>query len=682
MSTGGIRRLSKSIKFELLIEWSFFFIFMGFLIIMNNYSNLFFHTGIELFINFIFAVVFVFAFNTYRINKNNFLLILGIGYFFVAVLGIFHMLTYTGMPFLSSMDGLKIATQFWIASRYMGAFTCLIAIIFKISPQRNINPYALFIAYFCITIFLISSICIFKVFPDCYVENVGLTSFKIVSEYVLCTAFLIIATVFFIFGKNIDKYLFVCFECFLILSGVCEMFFVSYIIPSEFTTIIGHTIMILAAYFLYKGVVETGLRKPYNLMNSDLYTADNKVKLFEEIVFNNEECLNMIINNSDNAIFVISNNKFIFANKKMAELLGAEKVEEIIGIDIEKIITDEAKCAVYRRIDNAICNKLSTPFVESKLLRLDGKIVDIEVTNSFCMYKGQPSAMVMLRDITSRRQIQLLESNIEENKKLISKATELNKMMTEFFSNISHELKTPLNVLLGAVQILSLSGNDKNKLESGKYLKTMKQNCYRLVRLVNNLIDISKFDSGYFKMNLQNYNVVSVIEDITLSVADYANNKGIDLIFDTDVEEKDMAIDLDKIERIMLNLLSNAIKFTDKGGQILVNMYDKKDNIVISVKDNGVGMPKDKLNMIFERFGQIDKTLARNSQGSGIGLSLVKSIVDMHNGDIKAFSEFGKGSEFVVKLPVRFVEDKLSSDGRLYESKVEKISIEFSDIYY
>lgn len=414
MSTGGIRRLSKSIKFELFIEWSFFFIFMAFLIIMNNYSNLFFHTGIELFINFIFAVVFVFAFNTYRINKNNFLLILGIGYFFVAVLGIFHMLTYTGMPFLSSMDGLKIATQFWIASRYMGAFTCLIAIIFKISPQRNMNPYALFITYFCITIFLISSICIFKVFPDCYVENVGLTSFKIVSEYVLCTAFLIIATVFFIFGKNIDKYLFVCFECFLILSGVCEMFFVSYVVPSEFTTIIGHTIMILAAYFLYKGVVETGLRKPYNLMNSDLYTADNKVKLFEEIVFNNEECLNMIINNSDNAIFVISNNKFIFANEKMAELLGAEKVEEIIGIDIEKIITDEAKGAVYRRIDNAICNKLSTPFVESKLLRLDGKIVDIEVTNSFCMYKGQPSAMVMLRDITSRKQIQLLESNIEE----------------------------------------------------------------------------------------------------------------------------------------------------------------------------------------------------------------------------------------------------------------------------
>lgn len=125
MSTGGIRRLSKSIKFELLIEWSFFFIFMAFLIIMNNYSNLFFHTGIELFINFIFAVVFVFSFNTYRINKNNFLLILGIGYFFVAVLGIFHTLTYTGMPFLSSMDGLKDSNSILDCFKIHGCFYML-----------------------------------------------------------------------------------------------------------------------------------------------------------------------------------------------------------------------------------------------------------------------------------------------------------------------------------------------------------------------------------------------------------------------------------------------------------------------------------------------------------------------------------------------------------------------------
>lgn len=680
-----MRKFLSSIKPEVLIEWSFFSVFMFFLFFANNHDNLFFHTSLELFINFVFILVFVFAFNTYSVNKNNFLLILGTGYFFVAILGIFHLLTYTGMPFLSKTDGLKIAIQLWIASRYMGVFTFLIAMIFILKPNKKFNPYALFVIYFSITIFVLLSIFKFNFFPDCYILNKGLTNFKIVSEYILCIGFLGTAAILARLSKNIDKHLFIYLEFFLIFSGVSEMFFTSYIAVSEWTNVVGHIITLIASYFMYKGVVEAGLKKPYNLINYDLDVAGNKLKQFEEIIFSNEQCFNMIINNSDNAIFVVSDNKFVFANKKTAELLGTENSEDIIGLDIETIMVKEFRNSAYERIKNAIFNKVSIPFTESKLLRLDKQIIDIEVTSRFCMYNESPSAMIMFRDITSRKQIQLLENSVLENKKLITKTTELNKMMIEFFSNISHELKTPLNVLLGAVQILSLPANNEHDalIQSGsnKYLKTMKQNCYRLVRLVNNLIDISKFDSGYFKLDLHNHNVVNVVEDITLSVADYAKNKGIDLIFDTDIEEKEMAIDLDKIERIILNLLSNAIKFTNEGGQILVNILDKENIIQISIKDNGVGIPRDKLNVIFERFGQVEKTLARNREGSGIGLSLVKSIVDMHDGDIKALSEFGKGSEFIIELPVRLVEEVQVCDGRLYESKVEKINIEFADIY-
>lgn len=680
-----MRKFLSSIKPEVLIEWSFFSVFMFFLFFANNHDNLFFHTSLELFINFVFILVFVFAFNTYSVNKNNFLLILGTGYFFVAILGIFHLLTYTGMPFLSKTDGLKIAIQLWIASRYMGVFTFLIAMAFILKPNKKVNAYTLFIIYFFITTFLLLSICKFKIFPDCYVIDLGLTPFKIISEYILCIAFWGTAVIFSKLSKNMDRYLFVCLEIFLIFSGISEMFFTSYIAVSEWTNVVGHIVTLIAAYFMYKGVVETGLKKPYNLINYDLNVAGNKLKEFEDIIFNNEQCFNLIINNSDNSIFVLNDNKFVFANRKTAELFGAEDTDDIVGLDVDILMPDEVKSLAYETINNVILTKGSTPFTETKLLRFDGEIIDIEISNCFCMYRGKPSTLVMFRDITSRKQIQLLENSILENKKVISKTTELNNMMIEFFSNISHELKTPLNVLLGVVQILTLpTTNEHNTLiqsGSNKYLKTMKQNCYRLVRLVNNLIDISKFDSGYFKLNLHNHNVVNVVEDITLSVADYAKNNGIDLIFDTDIEEKEMAIDLDKIERIILNLLSNSIKFTDKGGQILVSLIDKDNKVQISIKDNGVGIPKDKLNVIFERFGQVDKTLARNSQGSGIGLSLVKSIVDMHDGDIKALSEYGKGSEFIIELPVRLVEEEQISDGRLYESKVEKINIEFADIY-
>ncbi len=242
--------------------------------------------------------------------------------------------------------------------------------------------------------------------------------------------------------------------------------------------------------------------------------------------------------------------------------------------------------------------------------------------------------------------------------------------------------------MLSTLQLLNLIGANKTNTDSkdkiSKYYNIMKQNCYRLLRLVNNLIDITKIDAEYFKLNLKNENIISTIEDITLSVTDYAKNKGLDIIFDTNVEEKTMACDADKIERIMLNLLSNAIKFTSSGGSIFVNILDKDSSIMVSVKDTGVGIPKDKQLSIFKRFVQVDKSLSRKREGSGIGLSLVKSLIELHNGTIKINSEYGKGSEFIIELPVKVLpeSENITSDEDLAkESNIQRIKIEFSDIY-
>ena len=243
--------------------------------------------------------------------------------------------------------------------------------------------------------------------------------------------------------------------------------------------------------------------------------------------------------------------------------------------------------------------------------------------------------------------------------------------------------------MFSTLQLLNLIGvnksTGKNEEKVKKYYNIMKQNCYRLLRLVNNLIDITKIDAGYFKLNLKNENIIAIIEDITLSVTDYAENKGLEIIFDTDIEEKIMACDADKIERIMLNLLSNAIKFTPAGGNILVNIADKDSSIIISVKDTGIGIPLDKQESIFERFIQVDKSLSRNREGSGIGLSLVKSLVELHGGTIELVSEYGKGSEFIIEFPVKVLppenETTISDENIAKETNIEMINIEFSDIY-
>ena len=184
-----------------------------------------------------------------------------------------------------------------------------------------------------------------------------------------------------------------------------------------------------------------------------------------------------------------------------------------------------------------------------------------------------------------------------------------------------------------------------------RYLSVMKQNCYRLLRLINNLIDITRIEVGYLKMGFGNYDIVKVVEDITMSTVDYIESKGLSLIFDTDVEEKIIGIDRENMERVMLNLLSNAIKFSKENGHIWVNIYDKGDTVEISVKDDGIGISEEMQESIFERFVQSDPLFTRNHEGSGIGLSLVKSIVEAHGGQVYAKSKEGYGSEFIVELP-------------------------------
>ena len=299
--------------------------------------------------------------------------------------------------------------------------------------------------------------------------------------------------------------------------------------------------------------------------------------------------------------------------------------------------------------------------------------------------KSRGIAICTGKDVTEQH-------GLEEQRKSYEEAIKLEQIKGEFFSNISHEFKTPLNIILTTMQLIN-SNIERELICADKgvalerYMNSIKQNSYRLLRLVNNLIDITKIDAGYYKLQLENHNIVNVVEEITISVAQYVENKGIELIFDTEIEEEIIACDPDKIERIMLNLLSNAIKYTKVNGRIEVYLGVEDGKVFISVMDNGEGIDNEKVNLVFNRFIQVDDTLERRCEGSGIGLALVKSLIEMHGGNINVTSKVGEGTKFTFYLPIRIVEkeegtrESTTHKSEMISSKVEKCNIEFSDIY-
>ena len=296
---------------------------------------------------------------------------------------------------------------------------------------------------------------------------------------------------------------------------------------------------------------------------------------------------------------------------------------------------------------------------------------------------------VYLRLIEKERKMNIfLQEQAKELKRAKDVAEAANEAKDMFLANISHELRTPLNILLGATQITKYYLENDEVLDREKIkgkADTQIQNCYRLIRLVNNLIDITKIDSGDFTLNISTCNIIEIVEDIVDSVVEYAALKNIVIIFDTDVEEAILDCDLDAIERIVLNLLSNAIKFTPQDGKIFVNISILNNSIQIKVKDSGIGISQDKHKMIFERFEQADKLLTRNCEGSGIGLNLVKSLIEMHDGTIEVNSEYLKGSEFIIKIPINKTSNNrilLNNPINILTNVISKTDIEFSDIYF
>ncbi len=288
--------------------------------------------------------------------------------------------------------------------------------------------------------------------------------------------------------------------------------------------------------------------------------------------------------------------------------------------------------------------------------------------------------------ITKSKNLKRTTSELLEVNRNFQKVKQEEVIKNELLANISHEFKTPVNVIYSAIQtkeILDCKG--KSDLDN-KYNNIIKQNCNRLIRLINNFIDTTRLDKGSIQADLKLFNVVSLTEKIAMSIIPYAESKNLKVIFDTSDEELYTFVDEQLYERVLLNILSNSIKYSKDTGDINIYVDNSKNKIQITIKDHGIGMNEDDLQIIFNRFERLDKTLSRNTEGSGLGLHIVKGIIKLLKGNIEISSKKDIGTivklEFDKYIPTNSEIEKMRENEFVLINHKHETEIEMSDIYF
>ena len=300
------------------------------------------------------------------------------------------------------------------------------------------------------------------------------------------------------------------------------------------------------------------------------------------------------------------------------------------------------------------------------------KLNNVDISLAIVKREEEGSLIVVFRMLDCEfKSIQL--------EKELNRIKEKNKFKTEFLSNVAYDIKKPINKIFETNNNLIENKGKYNSENINNHTRLVKQNCYRLIRLLSNVEYVSRIDNGTCTLELRKCDIVKLVENIVKISKTYTDKKGIDISFKSEVNKKILSLDIDKVEKIILNILSNAIKFTDTGGKIDINLYMENEQVCISIKDTGIGIPKDKTEVIFENFEQLDTTLSRGCEGTGMGLSVVKKLANLNNIKINVESELNKGSEFIITLPNNIVSKNIKLQDKFAQD--EKIDIEFSDIY-
>ncbi|MBK20337.1 MAG: hypothetical protein CMM52_16015 [Rhodospirillaceae bacterium] len=370
-----------------------------------------------------------------------------------------------------------------------------------------------------------------------------------------------------------------------------------------------------------------------------------------------DERYRALVNLLPDAIYVHKGGYIVLANEAALNLFGANTPDELMGKETLDLTHPEFHETVSERQILVIEQGNRTVFMRQKRLRLDGSWFWAEVGAAAIDWEGERGGIVVMRDVT--QQIEAEETLIKSKEQ----ADIANRTKTEFLANISHELRTPLNAIIGFSDLMQREmfgslGNEQYK----DYARDIYQSGSHLHDVINDILDLSKIEAGKLDLSEEEFDLGSCVERCLRVVAPRAEENGLELQSTIVETLPRFRGDERKIKQILINLLSNAVKFTERGGSISVDAsYNKSDSIELIVRDTGIGMAQEDLAQALIPFGQVDSTLSRRHEGTGLGLPLTKSLVELHGGTLSVDSTVGQGTSVSIRFPAWRAVDRLSA---------------------